>query len=218
MKKIFYTCFPNKDSTIHNMSTRERKRNYHQTCCKSSENNVVESEAGCGSERGVGYCSLLKDCNSSNMLSCHCSEGINTAAVIKLNHFPGKLNVRKPDLCRQRGQQYCDLQWFLSIMFLLPVSYSITYNHFPHRPIPFRELSESKIAIEKHQQEVASWLMTWVCLWLTAHRHPLSWGCFDCSLWKLQEKWQRVVGPSQRDILYHLVACPPIFAPLSKRH
>lgn len=40
----------------------------------------------------------------------HSSEGINTAVVIKLNHFPGKLNVRKSELCRQSGQQFCDLQ------------------------------------------------------------------------------------------------------------
>lgn len=72
--------------------------------CESSENGVVEGEAGCGSERGVGCCSLLRDCNSSNMLSCHSSEGINIAVIIKLNYFPGKLNVRKSEPCRQSGQ------------------------------------------------------------------------------------------------------------------
>lgn len=112
------------------MSTRQRKKIIiNLLSCESSENDVVEGEAGCGSERGVGCCSLLRDCNSSNMLWCHSSDGINTAVVIKLNHFPGKLNVRKSELCRQSGQQYCDLQWFFSIMFLLPMRYSITYNH-----------------------------------------------------------------------------------------
>lgn len=71
------------------------------------------------------------DCSASNILSCHCSEGLTTRAVMKLNHFPGKLNVRKSELRRQSGQQYFDLQWFFSIMFLLPMNSSITSNHFP---------------------------------------------------------------------------------------
>lgn len=56
---------------------------------ESSENDVVEvTQDAEASESRVGCCSLLKDCSSSNILSCHCSEGINTRAIIKLNHFP----------------------------------------------------------------------------------------------------------------------------------